>query len=146
MEGFMKIKLHDNNESIIDLDLVIFMKKDEDTIYIQDGNTSIELDYSDIKDDYKEEKTTLERDYELIYKAICTDVLLIKDENEALKKNLENNRKVYEKLYEEYNKEVARANLDWIRADDKEAKIKKAINYINDHKILKRKELLKILK
>lgn len=142
----MKIKLHDKNETIIELDIIIYVEKGMDSIFIQSENNSFTIDYEDIKEDYNSEKTTLERDYELIYDSICTNIEELKEENEALAKNLENNRIVYEKLYKAYDEANSRANLDWIRADDKEAQIKEAINYINNHKILKRKELLKILK
>lgn len=141
----MKIKLHDKNETIIELDIIIYVEKGMDSIFIQSENNSFTIDYEDIREDYESEKTTLERDYELIYDSICTDIEKLKEENEALNKNLENNRRAYEKLYVEYKKANERADLDWIRADDKDGQIKEAIKYINEHNILKKKELLKIL-
>lgn len=141
----MKIKLHDKNETIIELDIIIYVEKGMDSIFIQSENNSFTIDYEDIREDYESEKTTLERDYELIYDSICTDIEKLKEENEALNKNLENNRRAYEKLYVEYKKANERASLDWIRADDKDGQIKEAIKYINEHNILKKKELLKIL-
>lgn len=140
----MKIKLHDKNTSIVDLSLVIFVEKGEESIFIQYEHHSFELDYSDLVDDI-EEVAIIDKDYQIITDCITQDVEKLKEVNEVLEKNLENAKMAYEKLFRDYDNLRRKANMDWVRADDRKEQIEKAIKYIQNHKILKKKELIKIL-
>ena len=140
----MKIKLHDKNTSIVDLSLVVFVEKGEESIYIQYEHHSFELDYSDLVDDIGK-VAIIDKDYQIITDCITTDWEGLIKENEALCKSLGNANKVYEKLHKEYEEANSRASLEWVRADDRKVQIERAEKYIQSHKILKKKELLKIL-
>ena len=133
----MKIKLHDKNTSIVDLSLVIFVEKGEDSIFIQYEHHSFELDYSDLVDDIGK-VAIIDKDYQIITDCLTTDWEGLIKENEALCKSLGNANKVYEKLHNEFNAE-------WIKASDRKVQIERAEKYIQSHKILKKKDLLKIL-
>ena len=133
----MKIKLHDKNTSIVDLDLVIFVEKGEESIYIQFENHSFELDYSDLADDI-EEVGIIDKDYQIITDCITTDVEKLKEVNEVLLKNLENNRNTYESLHQEFTKEIIK-NQDYYQM------YQNLRHYLLTHKFINKNQIFDIL-
>lgn len=138
----MIIKLNDIDETIIDLSEIIYLYKnitdDEEQITVRlKDKIYVNLDY---KKEHKkqDEKTPLEKDYDIIKDSITFDLDTAIKTLDNFKEKQEQMQKQYESLHNSY-KEVLESESKYYQ------KLKDVTKYVRSKKIINKNELLKIV-